>query len=112
MVMRYVEPGAAGRGALSAALDGGDGKTIAEALVGVTYHDPDWRWIQDTCLNLLNHPDAGVRAIAITCLGHVARIHRQLDTERVVPILTRFKSDPQLGGRAEDALDDIAHFLG
>ncbi|GDY33441.1 hypothetical protein [Gandjariella thermophila] len=110
--MQYVEPGPVGRDALAAALGGGDGRAIAEALVGVAYHDPDWQWVQDTCLRLLGHPDTGVRAIAITCLGHVARVHRQLDTDKVVPALTRLTSDPDLGGRAEDALDDINHFLG
>jgi hypothetical protein len=109
--MKYVEPSPASRDALAVALAGGDGRTIAETLVGLTNSDEDWRWVQDTCLKLLHHDDIGVRAIAITCLGHLARIHGELDIDKVQPILTELLSDPELGGRAEDALDDIKRFV-
>jgi len=92
--MKYVEPSPASRDALAVALAGGDGRTIAETLVGLTNSDEDWRWVQDTCLELLHPRRIGVRAIAITCLGHLARIHGELDTDKVRPILTELLSDP------------------
>lgn len=110
--MKYVEPRPADRETLAAAIDGGDGQTIAQALLGVTYNDPDPEWVQDMCLHLIaDHPDTGVRAIAITCLGHLARIHGRLDVGKVRPVLSALRADPDLGGRAEDALDDVDRFV-
>lgn len=91
-------------------LRSGNGQAIAEALVGLAYHWPDWQRVQDICLSLLDHPDSGVRAIAVTCLGHVARIHGELDTARVLPQLRALLQDPDLSGRAEDAIEDIESF--
>jgi hypothetical protein len=110
--MTYSEPVPVSREEFKTALDTGDGLTIAKALVGLAFHSPDWQWVQDTCLALLDHDDLGVRAAAITCLGHLARIHHQLDTSRVLPRLLVLVDDPDLGGRVEDALDDIQAAVG
>jgi hypothetical protein len=45
-------------------------------------------------------------------LGHLARIHGQLDLERVEPRLRELRADPEVAGSAEDALDDIERFMG
>lgn len=85
---------------------------ICDALVRVTFHDPDWQWVQRWCVHFLGFDSDEVRGLAATCLGHVARIHRTLDRELVVPMLERLTADPAIGGRAGDALDDIRQFLG
>ncbi len=108
--MRYAEPPETDRAGLAAALASGDTAAIAEAVVGLTLHEPDGRWMQDACLRLLDHPSSEVRAVAITCLGHVARIHRLVDKAVVVPRLTVLLDDPAVGSRAADALDDISMF--
>jgi hypothetical protein len=74
-------------------------------------HDPDAAWVTDRALRLVNSPDFGVRAAAVTALGHLARIHRAIDEERVVPVLRRLSNEPEIAGRVEDALDDIAVFV-
>jgi len=83
-----------------------------DALLRLAYHDTDWTWVQDQCLRYLDDPNAGVRGMAALCLGHLARIHRRLDVDRVLPILHGLESDPQIGWRVQDALDDIEVFLG
>jgi hypothetical protein len=83
---------------------------VNDALVRLTYHDPDWQWVQDQCLQLLNSNDPVVKGLAVSCLGHLARIHKIIDTAKVVPILNSLLEDPNVGGRAEDALDDIEMF--
>jgi hypothetical protein len=55
--------------------------------------------------------DAGIRATAALCIGHVARIHRVLDLDRVLPALQRLQSDPEVGWRVADVIDDIESFL-
>jgi hypothetical protein len=52
-----------------------------------------------------------VRWYAAICLGHLARIHRQLDLEVVLQRLTELQTDPLVKAGADDALDDIRFFL-
>ena len=84
---------------------------ICDALVRITYHDPDWRWVQEVCLELASHPNPQLSGLAVTCLGHLARIHGVLDLEKVLPTLKRLREDPKISGRVDDALDDIKTFL-
>ncbi|GAC1424905.1 MAG: hypothetical protein PVS3B3_31830 [Ktedonobacteraceae bacterium] len=84
---------------------------IEEALLRVTFHDPDWRWVQTYCLEFLEHPDKDVRAIAAVCLGHLACIHGTLDIAVVVPALKAQFTDPHVARKASNALDDIAMFV-
>ena len=83
----------------------------AQALLSLAYHDPDWRWVQDRCLEKLANSSPEVRNMAALCLGHLARIHRSLELERVLPVLTTLVDDPIVGPSARDALDDIRLFL-
>jgi hypothetical protein len=95
----------------NAGLDSIDPGVLCNALVRVTYHDPDWRWVQTQCMRLAAHSDKNVRGLAVSCLGHLARIHGVLDTEEVLPLLNELLTDPEVAPRAEDALDDIKTFL-
>jgi hypothetical protein len=100
------------RNAVEAALRSGDSSAISRALVAAALHDPDWAWVQEHSLRLLSAAEPDVRGVAATCLGHLARIHGMLDLDRVEPRLRELRHDPALGGRAEDALDDIQQFMG
>lgn len=59
----------------------------------------------------LSHSDLDIRGLAVTCLGHIARIHKQLDREHVKNILTQLLHDKVISARVEDALGDIEMFL-
>lgn len=108
---RYAEPPPATATQVSAALTAhAPAPEVSALLVGAALHD-DWRAVQDLCLNLLDGADAELAATAATCLGHLARIHGVLDVDRVRPALTARLNDPLVGGHAEDALDDLDHFL-
>jgi hypothetical protein len=82
-----------------------------DALLSAPYCDPDWRWVQNRCLDFLSHADHEERGLAATCLGHLARIHKQLDIELVLASLAQHKDDPFVGSSVQDALDDIGFFL-
>src|SRR5438067_13879828 len=90
----------------------GDPGRISNALVRISIHDSDWRWVQGKCLFFVNSEDPEVRGVAVTCIGHLARIHRDLELKAVVPLLKRLQNDPEIGGRIEDTLDDIESFVG
>jgi hypothetical protein len=89
----------------------GDAWNICDALVRVAYFDPDWRWVQSKCIEFSSHPDAAVRIVTATCLSHVARIHRKLDLDKVLPVLRSLLDDPEVNGTAEDALEDVVWYL-
>lgn len=95
-----------------AVLDRGDLSAALDAMVGTAlYGDGDWRELQELHLQLLRHEDHQVSALAATCLGHVARVYRQLDERRVVAALREARSLPHIRGTADNALDDIRLFL-
>ena len=93
------------------ALDRGDAARIADALLRMSLSDPDWNWAEDLCLKSLNDHRPEVKAAALVALGHLARLHRVLHLDRVLPRLKELLHDPEWAGRAEDVLDDIAVFV-
>ncbi|MEV4240874.1 MULTISPECIES: HEAT repeat domain-containing protein [unclassified Nocardia] len=101
-----------GRNEAIAMLDSEDNLAVSQAILRLALHDPDGGWVTDRALALLENPDPNVRSGAVTALGHIARIHRAIDTDRVVPALRELVNDPIIGGRVEDALDDITVFGG
>ena len=108
---KYEKPGWASREDLDVAMASGDDASSAQALVGLVFHDDDWRWCQNKCLELLGHQSSSLRRIAITCLGHVARIHGQTDVALVRSELQRMRDDPGARGAIEDAESDISIFI-
>lgn len=84
---------------------------ICTALVAMAFYDDDWKWSQDQCLHFLEHAEWEIRAIAATCLGHIARIHRRLDKEHVEHTLKKHLSDEKIAGYIENALNDINWFI-
>lgn len=109
--MEYSEPAAGDRDLLRRALERDDPRDISGQIVALALNDPDWEWLQEKCLELTGHDNPEVRGVAATCLGHIARIHRRLDRDRVVAALQAMVHDSAAGGRAEDALDDIEVFI-
>lgn len=108
--LTYQEPHPISREEANAAFASHDPERIAHALVNVAFHDADWRWVQEKCLGFAQADVAAVRQIAVTCLGHVARVHRCLDLDRVLPTLDELSRDSEV--QVGDALDDIQMFVG
>ncbi len=109
--MRYHQIPPISRDEAEATFAGDDPFAINEALLGITFYDDDWRWVQGHCLRLAHHPSSTVRSLAGLCFGHLARIHRDLDLEVVLPVLHELTQHPDTRGQAEDALSDIEMFL-
>jgi hypothetical protein len=111
-MMKYQEPGEVSRAELERARSSEDGPSIRAALVGLALNEgEDWRWVESQCIELLMDRDWEVRAIAATCLGHVARIHGQMDLEIAVPALRALQDDPKTASFAGDALEDIETYI-
>ncbi len=109
--MRYEDVEPIDRNEALAALSSGKPDTICDALLRLSYHDPEWRWVEDECVRLAQHWDANVRRMAATCLGHLVRIYGTLDVERVTKVLIELRRDAAVAGQAQDALDDIDVYI-
>lgn len=88
-----------------------DVAAICNALIRITYHDLDWRWVQEQCTNLAQFPNADVRGLAATCLGHLARIHGNLDLEQALSTFKFLSRDADIAPRVLDAIADIKVFM-
>jgi hypothetical protein len=93
------------------ALLSSDPAMVCDAILRLAHHEPDWRWVQNICLQLVQTSDPNIRGCAVISLGNIARIHGLLDLEQVIPVLQSLCEDPEVGGKAEDALDDIQVFI-
>lgn len=107
--MEYKDPRPLNRSEAEAALRSDDAMEIATAVVSVALHDPDWQWAQDQAMRLLAHPDPGIRGVAATSLGHIARLHGRLDPH-AIEALRGLLQDAEVSGRAADALEDVERF--
>ena len=105
------EPDEPWRREMLAAIESDDVARATQSLVELTYNDPDGGWVEQVVLaHLDTRYHDQLRALAATCLGHVARIHGEINRSTVVPALRALLSDPLLAGRAQDALDDVDQF--
>ena len=109
--LRFHEVESIRRDEALAAFDSNDAKQICNALISITFHDPDWRWVQEQCMRLAKFPNVEVRGLVATCFGHIARIHGQLDIEPVSSTLKLLADDPEVAHRVDDAVDDIRMFM-
>jgi hypothetical protein len=109
--LKYEEIEPLDRNAALEAINSGDTTRVSRALISVSLHDPDRIWIEGLLKHFLQHEDPGVRGVAATGVAHVARLHRELDTAGIVPLLEALKNDPTTIGQAQDALDDIEMFI-
>ncbi|WP_055075627.1 hypothetical protein [Pseudanabaena sp. 'Roaring Creek'] len=89
--------------------------TMEEILVlslAVGENFPDWKYAQDLCLLLAEHPSDKVRANACLGLAYIARTKQRLEKHLVKPILLReLRSQTEFRWRIEDAIKDINRYL-
>ncbi|WP_321840118.1 hypothetical protein [Paraburkholderia bannensis] len=93
-------------------LNSADKDVAIDALMYLCFNIADPEWIQGKCIEAIeNGKDEDVRGLGITCIGHVARMHSQINRGKLMPVLEKCLKDPTLSGRAEDALQDIEMFI-
>lgn len=111
--MRYEPIPVFTRSEVETAIDRDDPRELSLAVLSAALHSQEPGWAQQICLCLSRHANNTVRGNAILGFGHIARIHRTLDRDKVVPALTRALSDPDeyVRGHARDAVDDVKHYL-
>ncbi|WP_350616358.1 hypothetical protein [Pseudomonas sp. HY7a-MNA-CIBAN-0227] len=89
-----------------------DGDVVIDALLYLCFSINDPKWVQAKCIEAIQGTgNDDIKGLAITCIGHVARIHSEVDRSLVVPVLSDRLTDNILSGRAQDALDDIDKYI-
>ncbi|MER6590910.1 hypothetical protein ABT214_03415 [Micromonospora purpureochromogenes] len=91
---------------------GPDTSEATGALLALTFDEPDRLWMEKLLLGLIDDDatDPQVRALAVICLGHLARIHGATTAKTVVVRLKALRGDEALRSRAVNALNDIEDF--
>ena len=91
------------------ALASGNSDEIANALVRLAYHDPDWRYVYDCCVRFAGHADPTVRGNAAVCLGLLAVFHKAKEIREAIPLLETLRKDADawVVGCADDALESV-----
>jgi hypothetical protein len=93
-------------------LQSDDGDVVIDALLYLCFNINDPEWIQVKCIQAIEGAgNDDIKGLAITCIGHVARIHSEIDRSLVIPILRSRLTVDTLSGRAQDALDDIDMYV-
>ncbi len=110
-VLRYHRVVALERQQALAAFREGTVSEITEALLAITFHDPERAWVESWCFRFARPEAVEVRSIAALCLGHLARIHRTLTLDVALPLLDELAQESALNGRINDVWDDIELFI-
>jgi hypothetical protein len=95
---------------LEQALKEKDINKATSTMLYLCFNIDDINWLEDRYIALLEHENDDVSGLAATCLGHIARIHGEINQEKVLPVLQEKLKDARLVGRVQDALDDISIF--
>jgi hypothetical protein len=86
-----------------------DRDVLLFAGISCATHDADWKYTQDLCIRLYEHPNKTIRGNAVLGLATVALYRGTLDRETVEPVLLRALRDAEMEVRlrAEDAIREI-----
>ena len=86
-----------------------DKQSVIDGINSKAYEVP---WISEKLMELSKNKDLDIAGLSLTCFGHLARLHSNIgDYDKVISLLHSKQDDPELQGRAEDALEDISLFL-
>jgi hypothetical protein len=97
---------------LEAMLRSEDMTIATDALLYLCFNFDDPEWIQVKCMEVIEkHRNDDVRGLALTCIGHVARMHKVINKALVIPMILEKLRHSTLSGPAQDALDDIDVFI-
>jgi hypothetical protein len=91
---------------------GRDDDTYAtcRSLLCIALHETDWRWALRHIVPFLRHVHPEVRAVAVSSVGYLVRIHRGIDVGEALPMLYTLQADAYVATRVRDTLEDIRQF--
>jgi hypothetical protein len=109
--MRYEEIPVLARDEIERDLATHDSTKITIALLSGALYSDDREWIEKYCLEFLQKDDRNLKYAAIVSLGHLVRLHGNLDLSLVLPLLVDVEMDPQLAGDVSLLRSEIRTFM-
>jgi hypothetical protein len=110
--MKYEAIDSISRETMMAALARDVPDELLRAVLAVALHSEDCDWASSICLRLASHRHFNVRGNAMLGFGHLARRFGRLDpVARDIIEAGLGDPDPYVRGQADDAADDVRHFL-
>lgn len=113
--LTFNQPSGPQPGEIDEYLARGDSEALIKALVGLALAsadlDADFRTITNSAI--VSHSQPAVRGIAVTCLGHLARIHRGMPEQPTVAIIEKALADDAafVRSNAEDFMSDVEFYI-
>lgn len=86
-------------------------KEKSELLLGAlsTIHDIDW--LENFYIKYAQSDDVDIARLSLTCISHLARMHNNMNTDKVIPFLKELNnSNQEFMGVIQDVLEDIEIF--
>lgn len=75
-----------------------------------TINDGDW--LENFYMQYARSDNIDIARLSLTCMGHLARIHRNINTDKIISFLKEMEnSTKELNGTIQDVLDDIDIFM-
>ncbi len=112
MNLRYEEITKVSFEELQRALKESDGKVVSKMLINYIHNESERLLSESACIDVFNSNDVDVKATALLCLGHIARLHGELSEDVALKLLKEAKNFKELSGRLEDVISDIAVYTG
>ena len=111
--MKYEVIAQRSKAEVESAITVNDSEELLYAVLSAALYAEDGKWAESICLRLSRHEHFNVRGNAILGLGHIARIHGDLNELKAKPVIEAALSDENefVRGHANAAADDVEFFL-
>lgn len=106
----YENPRSIAKEAAEAILLKGNSSEMCSALISIALYEKDLSWAQDLVFPNFLSTNKDIAQAAITSVGHLARLHGQIDLDRLNFLLERMIYKAELSGNIEDMFNDIEVF--
>ena len=95
------------------AIRNNDVERLIHLPIDLGFNHKNWKFIQDISVRLSEHKNPIIRANSMLGLMYAARFRGRVEKNIVKPVLLRAlkDEDPRVSSNAEDAIDDINHFM-
>lgn len=110
--MKFEQPERLTPNELSTRLNSRNPAAVSAALVSASRQEPDRLQVETLIERFSRHDDSWIRGVTAISAGHVARIHRELTSDRIVLLIRVFPDNSLTSGKAKDALAGTPSVIG
>ena len=83
---------------------------VSLALLFLIENFDDVEWMQEKCIEVYNREDIKLKSLAVTCLGHIGRLHKWVSFDKIAQLLHTALYRDRISS-SQDAIDDLSLFV-